>query len=226
MMRSDGAASRTESGFTLIELLVSLSLLVLMVALINGSLQFGRRAWEVSDRVERADSVVVFRNLLVQRLVETLPLMTSDDRGVLTAAFQGTSDRVTFTTPFSSRDGVAAGVFAATLTLAPDAGEALRPLSLSLTPWVGANAPAVAGGHAPVVIDNVVRLAIRYYGTPERGNEPRWFDDWQRRSTLPSLVGVDVEFPTGDPRAWPPFVAELKLGSRGRPQSPAQGSRP
>ncbi len=218
MMRSHIAALRTESGFTLVELLVSLSLLVIMLALINGALRFGRRAWEVSDQVERSKSVAAFRNLLGQRLVETLPLVSSDDRGVLTSAFQGGSDQLSFTSPLPSRDGMPAGVFSVTLKLAPDAGFAARPLSLELKPLIGANAPAGHGGHAPVLIDNVVRLAISYYGSPERGGEPRWFDDWQGRSTLPSLVTVDVRFPSGDPRAWPPFIAELKLASRARPQ--------
>jgi prepilin-type N-terminal cleavage/methylation domain-containing protein len=41
MMRRT-AALRNEGGFTLVELLVSLSLLVIMLALINGALRFGR----------------------------------------------------------------------------------------------------------------------------------------------------------------------------------------
>ena len=214
MMQSHITASRTESGFTLIELLVSLSLLVIMLALVNGSLRFGRRAWEVSDQVERTHSVAAFRNLLGQRLIETLPLVSSDERGVLTSAFQGASDHLGFASPLSSRDGLPAGVFSVVLRLAPQAGVAARPLSLELKPLGAADVPPGLGAHAPVLIDNVARLVIRYYGSPERGGERRWFDDWQGRSTLPNLVTVDVQFPTGDPGTWPPFTAELKLGSR------------
>jgi len=214
MMRSLVTHSRKESGFTLVELLVSLSLLVIMVALVNGSLRFGRRVWEVSDQIDRADNVAAFRNLLGRRLVETVPLVSSDDRGALTSVFQGTSDQLTFASPMSSRDGKPGGLFSVTLKLAPDAGAAARPLSLELKPLMGANVPPGQDGHAPVLVDNVMQLAIRYYGSPEQGGEPRWFDNWQRRSSLPSLVAVDVEFPPGDPRAWPPFTTELKLGSR------------
>jgi len=214
MTQSHFTSSQAEGGFTLIELLVSLSLLVIMLALINGSLRFGRRAWEVSDQVERTHSVAAFRNLLGQRLVEALPLVNWDDRGVPKSAFQGASDYLTFASPMSSRDGLPAGVFLVTLKLAPKAGVTSRPLSLELKLSDGDKGPPGLAGHAPVLIDNVARLAIRYYGLPERGGEPRWSDDWQGQTTLPSLVTVDVQFPISDPRTWPPFTAELKVGSR------------
>jgi general secretion pathway protein J len=214
MTRSHIRSSRAEGGFTLIELLVSLSLLVIMLALINGSLRFGRRAWEVSDQVERTHSVAAFRNLLGQRLVETLPIVNWDDRGVPTSAFQGASDYLSFASPMASRDGLPAGLFLVTLKLGPKAGVTSRPLSLELKLPDGDKVPAGLGGHAPVLLDHVAGLTIRYYGSPERGGEPRWFDDWGGRSTLPSLVTVDVQFPIGDPRTWPPLTSELKLGSR------------
>ena len=214
MTQSHIRSSSTEGGFTLIELLVSLSLLVIMLALINGSLRFGRRAWEVSDQVERTYSLAAVRNLLGQRLVEALPLVNWDNRGVATSMFQGASDKLSFASPMSSRNGVPAGLFLVTLKLAPQAGVVSRPLSLEVQPLDGDNVAIDRVGHAPVVIDNVAQLTIRYYGSPEHGGEPRWFDDWEGRTALPSLVTVDVEFPSGDPRTWPPLTAELKLGSR------------
>jgi general secretion pathway protein J len=211
-------SSQAEGGFTLIELLVSLSLLVIMLALINGSLRFGRRAWEVSDQVERTDGLAAFRNLLGQRLIETLPLVNWDDRGVPTSVFQGASDTLSFASPMSSRNGLPAGLFLVTLKLAPQAGVVSRPLSLELMPLNGDNVAIDRVGHAPVLIDNVARLTIRYYGPPERGGEPRWFDSWEGQTTLPRLVNVDVQFPSGDPRTWPPLTRELKLGSRAHSQ--------
>ncbi len=198
MTQSRFTSSQAEDGFTLIELLVSLSLLVIMLALINGSLRFGRRAWEVSDQVERTDSLATFRNLLGQRLVETLPLVNWDDRGVPTSVFQGASDRLSFASPMSSRNGLPAGLFLVTLKLAPQAGVS-GPLSLELTPLNGDNVAIDRVGHA---------------GSAERGGEPRWFDNWQGQTTLPGLVTVDVQFPSGDPRTWAPLTRELKLGSR------------
>jgi hypothetical protein len=154
------------------------------------------------------------RNLLGQRLVETPPLLNWYDRGVPTSVFQGASDNLSFASPMSSRNGLPAGLFLLTLKLAPQAGVVSRPLTLEVQPLDGNNVATDRVGHAPVLIDNVARLAIRYYGSPERGGEPRWFDDWQGRTTLPSLVAVDVQFPSGDPRTWPPLTRGLKLGSR------------
>jgi general secretion pathway protein J len=207
--------SRNEDGFTLVELLVSLSLLVIMLALINGALSFGRRAWEVSDDIERTQSVAAIRNLLAQRLTESLPLTGWDERGVLQPTFHGTGDQLTFLTAMPSRNGLPAGLFSVSLKLLPAPGLAGRPLSLELTAMVGANATA-AGGHAPLLLDNVTQLAIRYYGMPERAVEPKWLDEWQGQTTLPRMVAVDVQFAPGDPRAWPPLTTELKLGARER----------
>ena len=160
MTQSHFRSSSADDGFTLIELLVSLSLLVIMLALINGSLRFGHRAWEVSDQVERTYSLAAFRNLLGQRLVEALPLVNWNDKGVATAVFQGASDQLSFASPMSSRDGPPAGLFQVTLKLASQVGAAARPLSLEVQPLGGENV-ALDHGHTPVLIDGVARLAIR-----------------------------------------------------------------
>jgi len=206
------AAVRNDGGFTLVELLVSLALLVIMLALINGALRFGLRAWEMSDQLERTQSLTAFRNLLAQRLTETLPLLSWDDSGVPQPTFHGAADQVTFLTSMPSRNGMPAGLFSASLKLlaAPGLG---RPLSLELSAVTGANAPGV-GSHAPVLLDNVTQVTIRYYGTPERAARPKWLDEWEKQTTLPALVAVDVQFAPGDPRAWAPLTAELKLGAR------------
>ena len=214
MTQSHFRSLQADDGFTLIELLVSLALLIIMLALINGSLRFGHRAWEVSDQVERTDSLATFRNLLGQRLVETLPLVNWDDRGVPTSVFQGAGDSLSFASPMSSRNGLPAGLFLLTLKLVPQAGAVSRPLSLEVQPLDGNNVATDRVGHMPVLIDNVTRLALRYYGSPERGGEPKWSDNWEGQTTLPKLVTVDVQFPSGDPRTWSSLTRELKLGSR------------
>jgi general secretion pathway protein J len=213
MMRRT-AALRNEGGFTLVELLVSLSLLVIMLALINGALRFGRRVWEVSDQVERTQNVAAFRNLLEQRLSETLPLLSWDERGVAQPSFHGTSEQLTFLTPMSSRDGLPAGLFSATLKLMPASANGGRPLGLEFKSVAGPNLPPAPTGHAPVLLDSIARLTIRYHGLTDRSSEARWFDEWQGQNSLPRVVAVDVQFARGDPRAWPPLRAELKLAPK------------
>jgi general secretion pathway protein J len=217
MMRP-GPALRSDGGFTLVELLVSLSLLVIMLALISGAMRFGSRVWEVGDQTERTQAVTAFRNLLGQRLTESLPLMSSDERGVLQLAFAGTSDAVNFLSPLPSRDGMPAGLFSVTLRLVTGQDGARRFLSLAFQPVGAANAAATSAGHRPVLLGGVTHLAVRYYGFAKGAAEPRWLDDWQSQTALPRLVAVDVGFPPGDVRHWPPFTAELKLGSHRRPQ--------
>jgi general secretion pathway protein J len=205
--------ARSESGFTLIELLVSLSLLILMLALINGAFGFGLRAWEMTDEVERARSMEAFRNLLQQRLSEAMPLMSSDERGVLQLAFHGDGDGLRFVTPMPSRGGLPAGLYEGTFSLIAAAGRGRPQLALSLSPLISANNPSSLHGYEPVLLAQVADLAIRYYGPPGGGGEPRWFDEWLDRQSLPQLVWIAVGFPAGDRRNWPPLTAELRLGA-------------
>jgi prepilin-type N-terminal cleavage/methylation domain-containing protein len=216
-MMKRAPAVRREDGFTLVELLVSLALLVIMLALISGAMRFGGRAWEVSDQVDRGQTVATFRALLGQRLIESLPLMSSDERGVLQLAFHGASDELNFLSPLPSRDGLAAGLFSVTLRLAP-ARDGGRSLSLDFQPVGSANAPSIGDAHRPVRVAGVAQLAIRYYGSPKNIGEPRWLDEWLGQDALPRLVAVDVRFPAGDLRQWPLLTAELKLGLQLRPQ--------
>jgi general secretion pathway protein J len=197
---------RGEAGFTLIELVVSLALLVLMLALINGAFGFGLRAWEMTEEVERTQSVEAFRNMLDQRLAEALPLMSSDERGILRFAFSGRPDELSFVTPMPARGGLPAGLYQATLRLT-----GARRLALELQPLVSANRPAAGEGHRPVLLEGVTGFAVRYYGSPDGRAEPHWADQWQGRSALPQLVAVEVGFAAGDRRRWAPFTAELRL---------------
>jgi len=207
-MSDTSGQARPEAGFTLIELLVSLALLVLMLTLINGAFGFGLRAWEMTDEIERVQSVEAFRNMLGQRLGEALPLTSSDERGVLQLAFSGGPDRLEFVTPMPARAGLPAGLYQATLSLA---GADRRQLTLALAPLLSANRPAEGPGHGPAAIDGVAAFAVRYYGTPDGQAEPQWADEWLDRKALPRLVAVGVRFAPGDRRSWAPFTAELRL---------------
>jgi general secretion pathway protein J len=203
-----------DGGFTLIELLVGLALMALMLALVGGALRFGARAWETADRVDRSQGVAAARAFLGQRVAESLPLVRWDERGVAQPTFHGARDQVRFLSAMPSRDGLPAGLFSTTLKLLPtrDGGAAL---GLELQQAAGPDpAPPV---RRPVLVPGVSSLALRYYGPPERGAEPRWLDDWQGKTALPLLVEIDVRFPPGDERSWPPLVAELKLGDRTSP---------
>lgn len=205
-----------DGGFTLVELLVSLALLAVMLALVGSTLRLGGRAWEATDRIDRGQSVAAARNLLTRQLTETLPLMRWDERGVAEPTFDGAADRVRFLSAMPSRDGVPAGLFSVTLKLIAVEG-ARQALGLELRAVAGAGSVMQPPIRAPVLVERVSSLAIRYYGPAEREAEPGWGHVWSGRTSLPLLVEVDLRFPPGDERTWPPLTVALKLGA----QSPA-----
>lgn len=211
-MSRPGRSSSGSRGFTLVELLVTLALLVLLTSLMTGSLRFAARSLEIGARLDIQQSINVFRHLLQRQLAECLPLRSSDERGILRLSFSGTRDELRFMSSLPSRDGLPAGLYVATLK---QSGARLGAGTLSLV-FAGVISTGVtgdAGVHKPLQIHSIEQLSISYFGTPRGASKPAWFDSWLGEDKLPQLIRVDVRFPAGDTRIWPPFITELKLGA-------------
>ena len=104
------------AGFTLLELLIAISLIAIILVFIVGSLRFGRRAWEVADRMDETTSLVAAQHYLRAVLSAAQPIGTPDGQGRLQLAFQGSEDKLVLVANLEGHTTVA-GLYKITLGL-------------------------------------------------------------------------------------------------------------
>ena len=57
-----------------------------------------------------------------------------------------------------------------------------------------------------MLLRDVERLEISYYGPDAAGAAAQWWSDWTPRATPPELVKIRLALKTGDRRVWPELV--------------------
>ena len=220
MNRRDESGAR-EGGFTLVELLVSMLLLGMLSVVLFGGLRFGARAWEAgSQSMERSNEVetahAVLRRLLITARGATV-FERSPDSGPGVWTMLGERSALSFVAPLPAHRGVG-GPHGFGLGLERQGeGEALV-LRWALHRPETAPDRAVEDGEATILLRDVARLRIDYYGPRGSGERDVWTDSWDDFTRMPRLVRVRVDFPEGDRRQWPeltiaPVVADWVSGT-------------
>jgi general secretion pathway protein J len=194
--------SGRSAGFTLVELLVAITLLALVSAALFGGLRFGARAWEsAADRIERDGEIEAVQELLRRTLSEASDLAEAEADSMV-----GTADGLSFFAPLPRHAG-AGGIGRYRLEL--DKGGRL------LIAWEprrpGAAVAAPPAGEPTIILADVERISIGYFGAAANANEaPEWRDRWSG-PLLPRLLRIDLQFKQDDPRRWPELVIAPRL---------------
>ena len=210
-----------ESGLTLVELLVALVLMALIAVMMSGGIRFGVRAWEAADaRVEDDTRIQAVQALLRRQFNRAYPAIGADARKRSQVDFEGRANSLRFITALPAHLSPG-GRSVVALEGAADDVPALILRWRPHRPGFGDDDDEAAGADGEwaeehVLIEGIEGMEFAYFGAEKPGDDPRWFDDWQERRTLPTLVRLRLSFAEDDRRTWPELVADLPITARAR----------
>jgi general secretion pathway protein J len=202
--------SRSSAGFTLIELLIAMTLFALLSVALVGGLRFGTRVWETGhERSTAFNGVEIVHSFLHQRLNEAR-LSVLGQRGERSdrefSGFNGALDHIEFIAPLPQHVGLG-GLYHFQLSRITSGGLADMVLSWELyRPGQGEAVDEDAISRR-VLLEGIESLKFRFYGSLGTSRGPQWHDEWAGQRRLPRLIAIDLEFPQGDLRFWPAFIA-------------------
>jgi general secretion pathway protein J len=205
--------SARQAGFTLLELLVSVSLLVLLMALLFTGLDTGtRHIGRQSDRVDRASRVVMAQSFLRTQLADARAISPSQEPGDA-IAFHGRADGLDFVS--AAPQAVAQGGLQV-LSLGIVEAKSGADLLVGWRPFRSGGAAAAAAAaeaeHRSALLDHIHEAAFAYFGALEGETTPSWHPTWHDVNYLPALVRLSVTFLDGE--QMPELVVALR-GSAG-----------
>jgi general secretion pathway protein J len=194
------------------ELLVAMTLLGMLMTVLFGSLRFGTRVWEATDRISRNDGEAhAIRAFLQERLEQSLPMTLQLADGRFETVFTGneTSLRLASSMP----DSIGFGPYAMRLALTPaddqSAGNELAFRWRLIDDGIGLTADDV---QERVILDALDRIQFTYFGRKDgRDAEPDWHSTWREQERLPELIRVDITFAEGDRNRWPPLIVRTRI---------------
>ncbi|WP_342153896.1 prepilin-type N-terminal cleavage/methylation domain-containing protein [Methylorubrum sp. SB2] len=199
-------AETDESGFTLIEMIVSLALMSLIAMLLIQSLQATGLVTRSAQRLGAQEEVQLVRGHLRRTLANVVRRRRDGKR----VAFLGQSGALTATIGANAEaERISQIAFGLTTAAAPDG-------SVALVEDTRVTSETATGPQREVLLDGILGLRLRYFGTLGQGGasdwQPRWVTTWPRNDRLPTLVEVSVDFPAADARRWPALVLPLGAG--------------
>lgn len=198
-----------ERGFTLLELLVAITLLGVLMAALFGALRLGARVWETGEaRLDESARAQIVQDFLRRQFGQTMPLVevASDPLAADGLLFAGEPDRLRFVSLLPEHLG--AGVCLMELALS-EPGRVGEPGDLVIR-WrpldLAGEADTPPRTEERVLIENVERLEIAYFGGSPTEPAPGWWQQWLQQRSLPTLVRLRLVFPAGDARVWPELI--------------------
>lgn len=210
-----GARRRKQRGFTLLEAIVAMTLLVLMLAVLSGSIRFASQSREVTAaKIDSNDNMRIAQDFLRQTLAQTSQKRWAKAPG-RPFVFRGDRDEVSLAAPLTARVGVG-GLFLLKISLADSDDRASKAKKLILSRVFPApdaqEMPDFADTETTVLAENISELEFQYLGRDDANSDPIWRDDWRDGARMPEAMRVRVKPVAG--AAWPDLIVPLRLTQR------------
>jgi general secretion pathway protein J len=197
-----------EAGFTLVELLVAVSLLALLMVVLAGGMNLAtKRFTRHPERLDRAQRIAAAQDFLLTSLADARPLLDHDS-GAARIAFAGGPTQLLYLAP-APESTPAGGLMAYGLRFSPPGRGTNGRLELGARLF---DVPAGASGRTTLLLDDVAKVQLSYYGRAAREMQPSWHDEWDAAQTLPSLARIAVAFSDGT--TMPDLVVALRLAGQ------------
>ena len=204
---------RASRGFTLVEMLVAISVAALLVSLVYGAVRVGQRSASAVDRrIDQAEVMRIGWQYIHGAIVRARPVADPDNPDDRTG-FRGQSDALEFVADMPAYVGLGGLIRIRLVPTRTETGEALLLTRERYDPKAEGRDDAV---QEAVLVEELERLQISYFGRREAGESPAWHSDWESPNTLPNLVRIDVD--PSSQRAWPVLVARPMTGTTPLPE--------
>ena len=200
-----------QRGFTLVEVLVGLSVATLLFGLVYGTVRLGHRsASGLNDQVTENEVMRIGWQFLHDAISRARP-MPRIERGAEqnVTGFAGDHDVLKFVADMPSYAGLG-GLMTISLGIETHAGTSNLVLSRQRFDRLGRNTDDATLERA-VLVEDLDKLQVRYFGKHERDDQPDWFTRWQDLPTLPNLIEISVQ--PSDKPAWPLLIARPSAGT-------------
>jgi len=191
-----------QAGFSLLELLVALALLATLTAILMSALQFGAQVWRRGDPAAQGADLAAAYRTLQNNIERALPIPErTEQASAALMAFDGTAEAVTFVVANPGRVGLLGD---AVLRIALGGGNGAAFLGISWAPYDPKTRLAVeAFNETLTLLPGIEAVSLRYFGAKDEDPDgARWSGDWQRQTTLPRLIGIELQAADGRRRSW------------------------
>lgn len=194
----------TEAGFTLIELLVSLAIVAALSGMVLAGAQLGfQTAAQARERGVGNASIITSQAVLRDRIEALVPNTRFEFERPI-ADIRGEGAIVSFFAPASPAERPAS--LMRYRLIRNGEGELVLFSLHDTTAGINPYAPGQAGWTPQILLTNVARLELAYFGTMPGDSQRQWRDRWIERGAPPELVRVRVSFFEGDRRQWPDLI--------------------
>jgi prepilin-type N-terminal cleavage/methylation domain-containing protein len=193
---------QTEAGFTLLELLIAMTLFLLIIVILGGSLRLGFRSIDAAEK--KMDVLERFRTsfgIITAQLQSSVPL-THEEEGTKKYYLKGDATNLQFATNYSIWGGEKGCVIVTYRLEAADKGK------LSL--YASERSVGMEEMQEVKLFDDLKALSFSYFGREVTEEDGKWTEEWSDDTRYPEQLKVNLSRDRGEAKILVPLYARIK----------------